>query len=99
MTNSDTDSSISVEQYDPEDNLNFYGSPVAKSQGEMDIDDNVAGPFGVVQSVIQQTAVRNPRNVVSLFNVSLGDMALYLVSVAAEAFFFVTVLQMQKYLQ
>jgi hypothetical protein len=50
MSDSDSDSDLNVSRYDPEDNLNMYGSPIYTEQpGNNDIiDEEQLGPSNVV---------------------------------------------------
>ena len=48
MSNSDSDSDLNVSQYDPEDNLNIYGSPIYEEQPEDNVEEEQPGLSSVV---------------------------------------------------
>ena len=48
MSNSDSDSHLNVSQYDPEDNLNIYGSPIYEEQPEDNVEEEQPGVSNVV---------------------------------------------------
>lgn len=48
MSNSDSDSDLNVSQYDPEDNLNIYGSPIYEEQPEDNVEEEQPGVSNVV---------------------------------------------------
>ena len=48
MSNSDADSDLNVSQYDPEDNLNIYGSPIYEEQPEDNVEEEQPGVSNVV---------------------------------------------------
>lgn len=43
MSISESDSELNESIYDPEDNLNFYNSPIYESQGTAPVDDAPSG--------------------------------------------------------
>ena len=48
MSNSDSDSDLNVSQYDPEDNLNIYGSPIYEEQPGDNVEEEQPGVSNVV---------------------------------------------------